>query len=200
MTQKNSLQQAIEVAARSWPQLQGLGDSNTVDVYWQASRVVEICKIQLPTELPRKGMGVSLIDSTEKHFIAKSLVRDCSGQSLAERGLKLVDVIRDHGLLSIGAQESYVVALYSWHGCINMAKLLRKTYVVPGGEASYTREMRVQGYNWLRECWCKEEAKANPWVRYGVSLARLWEKNRKMHEFEKLIVEDWVPADSPYWA
>ena len=75
-----------------------------------------------------------------------------------------------------------------------MAKLLRRTYVVPGGEAPYTLEMRLQGHNWLQECWRREEPNGNPWIRYGVSLARLLEKER-----DNPIIEDWVPKDSCYW-
>jgi hypothetical protein len=80
-------------------------------------------------------------------------------------------------LLSIGIQESYVVSLYTWHGCINMSKLLRETYVTRNGEAPYTIEMRLKGYNQLQRWWSNEDNEGNPWIRYGVSLARLLEKS-----------------------
>jgi hypothetical protein len=39
----------------------------------------------------------------------------------------------------------------------------------------------------------------NPWVRYGVSLARLMEKGRKGDDFDYVVHENWIPKDSPYW-
>lgn len=193
MTEKSSLQAAIERAAQSWPQLY-TGDPNTVDVYWHAGKVVNLLGLQLPTELPQKEIGIALVECVENNFISRSLIRQCSPQNLAERGLELVEVIRDQRLLSMGAQESYVVALYTWHGCINMAKLLRRTYVTPDGEAPYTPEMRLHGYNQLQRDWRNEDARDNPWVRYGVSLARLLERKRG-----NPVVENWLPSDSPYW-
>jgi hypothetical protein len=193
MTEKSSFQAAIERAAQSWPQLY-TGDPNTVDVYWHAGEVVRFLGLQVPTELPQKEIGIALVECVENNFISCSLIRQCSPQSLAERGLELVEVIRNQRLLPMGAQESYIVALYTWHGCINMAKLLRRTYVIPDGEAPYTPEMRLYGYNQLQRAWRNEDARDNPWVRYGVSLARLLEKKRG-----NPLIENWVPSDSPYW-
>lgn len=193
MTEKSSLQAAIKTVAQFWPQLNESGDPNTVDVYWHAGEVVNLLELQLPTELPQKEIGVLLVECVENNFISGSLIRQCSPQSLAERGIRLVEVIPDQRLLSIEAQESYAVALYTWHGCINMAKLLRRTYVTLDGEAPYTIEMRLEGYNQLQDCWRNENARDNHWVRYGVSLARLLEKKRG-----NPIVENWVPKDSPY--
>lgn len=194
MAGKAALRAAIESAAQSWPRMCGPSDPNTIDVYWHAGEVVKLLALKLPIETPQKKIGVALVECVEKRFISGSLIRQCSPHGLAERAVELIKAIRDRRLLSIEVQESYAVALYTWHGCINMAKLLRRTYVVPGGEAPYTLEMRLQGHNWLQECWRREEAKGNPWVRYGVSLARLLEKERG-----NPIVENWVPRDSSYW-
>jgi hypothetical protein len=111
----------------------------------------------------------------------------------------LVNEIAGATLLDGEPTQRYVCALYTWHGCINMAKLLRSTYVISGGEADYTRDQRIKGYAWLEECCSKETTRGNAWVRYGVSLARLFEKNRKGDKFKDAIVEDWVPQESPYW-
>lgn len=193
MTERSSLRAAIEMAAKSWPQLY-VGDSNTVDVYWHAGEVVKLLGLQIPTGLPQKEIGVALVECVENNFISGSLIRQYSAQNLAERGLELAKVIRNQRLLSIGVQESYTVALYTWHGCINMAKVLRRTYVIPEGEAPYTPELRWYGYNQLQRTWRNEDARGNPWIRYGVSLARLLEKKRG-----NPLVENWVPGDSPYW-
>jgi hypothetical protein len=194
MTERSSLQLAIKMAADTWPQLYDSGDPNTIDVYWHTREVVRLLGLQVPIEPPQKEIGLALVECVENNFISGSLIRQCSPQSLAERGLKLVEVIRNQILLFIGTHDSYAVALYTWHGCINMAKLLRRTYVIPNGEAPYTPEMRWRGYNQLQRTWHIEDTRGNPWIRYGVSLARLLEKKRG-----NPLVENWVPRDSPYW-
>ncbi len=198
---KNELEQAVSKAAKTWLQI-GSGDPNTIDLYWQAQKVQERLGLQLPQTLPPKENGVALVELVENHFVCASLgvaVRDLPPDAVAQRACKLVDAIQGAGLQSYRPQESYVIALYTWHGCINMAKLLRPSYNVPGGRAAYSDQQRVQGYARLRECWTQETVKSNPWVRYGVSLARRLEINRKKGEFAHMVVEDWVPPDSPYW-
>lgn len=194
------LEQAVSEAALTWPPI-GSGDPNTIDLYWQAQKVQKRLGVQLPQTLPPKENGVALVELVENHFVCASLrvVRALPPDAVAERARKLVDAIHGAGLLSGGPQESYVTALYTWHGCINMAKLLRPTHNAPGGQAPIQTRERVQGYAWLRECWTQETAKGNPWVRYGVSLARPLEMNRKKHKFAQMVIEDWVPRDSPYW-
>lgn len=71
-----------------------------------------------------------------------------------------------------------------------MAKSLRKTYVVESGrETSYTIEQRQREYEYIQKCLQNEEDTGNPWVKYGVSLARTFEKGEK--------VDDWLPENSP---
>lgn len=189
-----NLLNAIENATGLWPQLFGPGDPNTIDVYWHAREVARLLNLRLPLELPEKDIGVAVVECVESEFISGSLIRCCSSQELARRGRKLIECIHEQGLLPFEYPETYVVALYTWHGCINMAKLLRITYVVPSGEAYYTDEIRWEGYCWLRKCWSEEQARGNPWVKYGVSLARLLEKKRG-----NPVVEYWIPGGSPYW-
>jgi len=200
MNSKIALQQAVESTGRSWPQLYSRGDPNTIDIFWHARKVANVLRVQLPVELPKKELGVSVVEKVERYFVSGgTLVRQVPAADLSEKALRLVDSVRNERLLLLAEHESYIAALYSWHGCINMAKLLRAKFVVPGGEESYAVDDRIQGYELLRRQWCEEDIKGNPWVRYGVSLARLLEKNRKGEQFSQKIIEDWVPQDSPYW-
>ena len=199
---KTELEQAVSKAAQSWPVIASSGDPNTIDLYWHAQRVQERLGLQLPQTLPQKENGVTLVELVETHFVFPSLgvlVRALPPDAVAERAGKLIDAIYGAGLQAGGPVESYVTALYTWHGCINMAKLLRPSYNVPGGQAAYSEQQRLQDYVWLQQCWTQETAKGNLWVRYGVSLARLLEMNRKKDEFAQMVIEDWVPRDSPYW-
>ena len=185
-------QETIKLTVKLWRQVKKGEDPNTIDVYDCAGRGLKALNLQIPTELPEKEIGVEVVELVNEKFVKGSLIRKCTPQELAERGYQLVNHIQAQKLLSFGPSESYVVALYIWHGCICMAKNLRKNYVVGGGrEAPYTIEQRQQGYNSIQKCWQEEENRGNPWVRYGVSLARLFEKGEK--------VDDWIPKDSPYW-
>ena len=195
MTEISSLQTAIKMAAQSWTQLDEPGDPNTVDVYQHAGKVVELLGLQLPIELPKKEIGVLLVESVEKNFIKSSLIRYLSSQELTKRGATLVEDIQNQRLLSFGIQECYAVALYTWHGCLNMAKLTRETHVSIDGEKAYTDEMRLQGYMLLKVCWRKEKQdRGNPWVQYGVYLAGSLSEKRG-----DKVISTWIPKDSPYW-
>jgi hypothetical protein len=192
------LEQAVRDAASGWPQIAG-GDPNTIDLFYHARRIEEPRRLQLPAALPAKTDGVEIVELVERHVVAATLIRQIPPATLAGRAVNLVDAITNAGLHPVDPVPSYVTALYAWHGCIVMAKLLRPTHNVPGGQAAYTDRMRIEGYEWLRECWTQEETRANVWVKYGVTLARLLEQNRKGADFARMVIEDWVPTDSPYW-
>lgn len=194
MQQTDLLKQAVAESAQRWPQLAGPGDPNTTDVYWLARELHDRLRIKLPTELPEKETGVEIVESVEHDLICGSLIRQCQPQVLSERSRRVVETIDEQNLLAFRPVENFVAALYTWHGCINMAKCLRKTYVVRGGEAPYSNHIRQQGYDYLARCWRVEDARGNPWVRYGVSVARLLE-----HKRGNVVVDNWVPKESPYW-
>lgn len=191
------LEQAVGEAAATWPSV-GEGDPNTIDLYWHACRVQERLQLELPETLPTKERGVCLVELVEKHFVG-GLIRFFPPDVLVKRALTLVAATEQLVLIEGGRHQSYVCSLYAWHGCVNMAKLLRHTFVTADGEAEYTMERRVEGYASLQQFWSKKEARGNRWVSYGVSLARGFEMNRKKENFTQMVVEDWVPPNSPYW-
>lgn len=195
---KAELERAVKAAAGPWQHVSG-GDPNTIDLRHHAWRIEDQLRLQLPPTLPSKQDGVAIVELVEQHFVAATLIRDLPPDALAQRAVTLADATADAGLQSAEPLQTYVSALYAWHGCINMAKLLRPTFNVPGGQDAYTDEIRNGGYARLRECWLQETARGNPWVLYGVSLARLLETNRKGNRFAQMVIEDWVPTDSPYW-
>lgn len=194
MEEIESIKHRIMESAQCWPPLPGPGDSNTVDVYWLSQQIHSRFPVQLPIELPDKETGIEIVECVESKFISGSLIRQSPPHVLAEKSQGLLEAIQSRGLLPYGPVQSLMVALYTWHGCINMAKCLRRTYVVPAGEVPYSTQQRWQGYNQLQTCWQAEDSRGNPWIRYGVSLARLLEQKRG-----NIVVEDWVPRDSPYW-
>ena len=180
-----------EAAAESWRPV-NQGDPNTIDVYDHAGKVLRILHLHLPTDLPIKKNGIEIVELVDSKFIESKFIRERKPSELAERGEQILNQIQEQKLLPFSPSENYVVALYMWHGCICMAKSVRKTFVVSEGkEESYIPDRRRQDYNVIQHCWQQEENKGNLWVRYGVSLARSFRSGEK--------VDDWVPKDSPYW-
>jgi hypothetical protein len=188
----------VEKAAGHWPECGG--DTNLFDVYWLAQRLREDVGLTVPTQSLSKDRGVEAFECVESHVLrdlpGRGLLREAPLSDVAARILSLQEALRS--ILPFSDDENVMVAFYIWQGCVHMANLLRKSYVVAGGEDPYTPELRRAGYDHIRECWESESQHGNPWVRYGVSLARLMEQGRKKEKFKDQIVEDWVPNDSPY--
>lgn len=117
---------------------------------------------------------------------------------VVQRVVNLADILKE--TLPFSADENLVVSMYTWHGCMYMAKLLRRVHNVPGGgQDSYTLKMRQEGYAHIQQQWVQSEEEGNVWVRYGVSLARPMEQGRKKQNFDLEVHENWIPKDSPYW-
>ncbi len=171
------------------------GDTNLVDVMFQALLIVKALNLELPTSLPGKQAGVRLVEIVDRELIRGDLMRTLSQEELAERAEAVVRAIDAEGLLPYEAALKYVTALFTWHGCIHMAKATRRMYRTPTGEEAYSVELRRQGYAVILQWWTEAETRGNQWVRFGVSVARLFEHGRGNRP-----VEDWIPPDSPYWS
>jgi hypothetical protein len=172
------------------------GDSNLLDVMFQAHRIVKALVIALPTSVPAKDVGVRLVEIVDRELIRGDLIRNVPPEELAKRAEAVVRAIDDEGLLpGYDRIVKYVVALFTWHGCIHMAKVTRRTHRTATGEDPYTPELRRQGYAIAAQWWRETESVGNPWVKFGVTVARALEHGRGNQP-----VNDWVPPDSPYWA
>jgi hypothetical protein len=121
------------------------------------------------------------------------LIRTLSPQEVAARVEALIARIQADGLLPHPIAVNYAIVLFTWHGCIHMAKNLRPTYQTATGEAPYSLKIRRHGYQIIERSWREAEAEGNPFVRYGVTLARPLEVARGNR-----IIDDWVPRESPY--
>jgi len=200
MNDIDRLQRAVEFAGTNWPASAG-GDTNLVDVYWIAHTIRRMLGMTLPVRLPSKAAGVRAFECVEENLLRdvprNRVLRDTPMADLAARNAHLADALT--GTLPFSKHQNLAVSLYAWHGCIHMGKLLRCTYRVPGGEALYSPGMRRDGYAHIKELWEQEEAQGNPWVRFGVSLARPMEQCRKKENFEYEVHESWIPKGSPYW-
>lgn len=187
------LRDVVSQVSKDWKNIGG--DTNLVDVMFQAVRIVNALDLDLPTALPEKEAGVRLVEIIDRELIRGDLMRTLSQEELAKRAEAVVRTIDVEGLLPYEAALKYVMALFTWHGCIHMAKATRRTHLTPTGEEPYTLELRRQGYALILQWWTEAETRGNPWVRFGVSVARLLEHRRGNRP-----VEDWIPPDSPYWS
>jgi hypothetical protein len=167
------------------------GDPNTIDVFWLACLLEQAGQIRLPATLPAKPIGIAIVELVETAFI-KGLIRNVPATSLADQAVALSGRLQEAQLLDGLPLTNLVVALSTWHGCICMAKDLRKVAV---GGMVYTPEIRTAGYQFLKETWEAAEKRGNPWVRYGVSLAKEFERQRG-----NTVTDEWVPKESPYWS
>lgn len=199
MCEISKLRKAVETAANSWPPFPD-GDSNLVDIYWFAEKLREALGAILPTELPPKNVGVLAFECVETNLLRDPQNRVLRNTPVADIALRIENLANAiKGMLPFSDDQNLVVSLYAWHGCICMAKLLRCVYNIPGGQALYTPQMRRDEYARIRAEWTQNEAQGNPWVRYGVSLARPMEQGRKKQDFDFEVHENWIPKDSPYW-
>jgi hypothetical protein len=190
------LTNAVEAAAKSWPPF-GSGGLNLVDVLWLAQKIREGLAVALPPAPPPQAAGVKAVECVET-----SLLRDPRNRALRNTFVNEVArrIVALHaalnGVLPFPNDQGLVVSLYAWHGCLHMASLLR---CVDAAGVLYTAEMRRRGYAVLHDDWEREAAAGNPWVRYGVSLARRLEQGRKKENFDYEVHENWVSRPSPYW-
>jgi hypothetical protein len=199
MSEISTIRKSVETAAQNWPPFRD-GDSNLVDVYWLAQKIREVLGVALPTELPPKTAGVMAFECVEAKLLHDPQTRVLRNTPVADVAQRMVNLtIALKGMLPFSDDQNRVASLYAWHGCIHMGKLLRCVHNIPGGQALYTPQMRRDGYAHIRREWTRDEAQGNPWVRYGVSLARPMEQGRTRQDFDFQVHENWIPKDSPYW-
>ena len=195
------VERAIRASLGNWRPVDRGEDPNTVDVLHHNRLVEDALKLSIPTTLPGKPSGVSLVEQVDHIFIAGKCVRDLPADDLIGGVRHLLEVQHQSAMISFGPPASYIAVLYTWHGCILMAKLLRPNAVGADRRLiDISMASRQSGYVGLQKIWEDEQSRGNPWVHFGVALARRFEQQRKESDFRRMVIEDWVPRDSPYWA
>lgn len=200
MTDNGKIREAVELATKRWSPVAVGGDTNLVDVEWIGTNIRTTMLVELPIALPRKSVGVDAFECLERTVLAdaqRRVLRDIPAADVVDRVINVIEPLRT--ILPFSDVQNLVVTLYTWHGCMHMGKLLRCTYVVPGGEALYSPQMRRDHYAHLQQEWTRYQVQGNPWIRYGVSVARLMEQRRKGADFDFEVHENWISRDSPYW-
>jgi hypothetical protein len=165
-------------------------DTNTADVFTLAI-ALEDHGVAYPKDLPSKTIGIAIVNEVETFVDVQPVIRFLPRQTIVERALDLLTRLQKAKLIEEPPLTQLAVAFSTWHGCINMAKSLR--YDTSDGTV-YTQDIRMREYEDLRRQWMDEEARGNPWIRYGVGLARAFELARGNRPNDADI-----PRDSPYW-
>lgn len=151
------------------------------------------------TTPPKADDGLRIVEYIENEFMKGALhgvIVTFSEDRFFKRMKKTAHDLQVDNLIYGGVCNSLCAAFYTWYGCLSMAKLTR---VMGSDKVFYTAEMRENGYAHLEKEWKEEERLGNPWIKFGVSLAKLLEEKRKKADHIKVIMDDWIPADSPYW-
>lgn len=187
----DKVEAGIKAATQNWqdPNLAN-GDTNTIDVLWCADNLYPKIDGFIDTKSLNSDKLLALVNLVEGHFI-NSLIRNLIPEDLMARAKNLAQKIEENNLLKLQPVESVAIALYLWHGCLCMAK---NTRVEDSQGTQYNLVMRNRDYIKLRNEWESAERMQNPWIKRGVSVAKLFSEGRK-----DSIVNDWVPKDSPYW-
>lgn len=187
----SNLEQSVSNAYDTFIDLAGTsGDPNTIDVIWIGKSIQEQLSEPLSTTtIPLESM-VSLVELVESTFI-NDLIRNKTKEELFERTQKLAEAIRDDLALDLSEEQSVIIALSLWHGCICMAKTTR---IDDSSGQVYTDDLRKSGYNSLTSLSIEAENAGNPWVKRGITVAKELIKKRK-----NIAETNWIPKDSPYW-
>jgi hypothetical protein len=140
---------------------------------------------------------VLIVEIVEKHLIANTILRHVEPEELGSRAETLIRSLHARSLMrGRGFADMYVAALYAWHGCVPMAKLMRRMYVTANGEVPYTQQQRLREHALILSSASSGERRG-AWIRFEMSIAKLFEKNRGKQDDE--IDDSWVPQESPYW-
>ena len=193
----NSLFEAVEAARSTWLP-HGPGDTNTLDVYLIAQAIMKIPNLRLPQETPAKTIGVEMVDVVEARFIQGTLVRNVPNEELSQRAWSVANEVLDRNYIPALAADppgdpakACAIALYTWHGCICLAKCFR---LMDSRGYHLSIEDRLATYKDLAEQARGAAGGGRRWVEYGMSLARPLEEKRG-----NAVLDSWVPKDSPYF-
>ncbi len=181
----------IEAVGQAWPPLRD--EPNLQDLHWLARVLMQRLALTLPDDFLPPERGVQLVELVERTLLLQSPahhLRFNSPTELVGHCIVLLQEMRDQQLLPHDDATNLVAALFTWVGCLRMAKSLR---VEDSARTPYTDDIRRREYATLAALW---GGGGGPWIRYGATLA---------HPFEAVgrgnpVVDAWVPPDSPYWS
>ncbi len=114
---------AVRGATPIWPQVHEGEDPNTIDVLLHARQVELDTNTTVPEDVPEPDLGVRAAEAVDA-FISGSQFRGWPPETRVERAGVLLERLKVEGLRFGSEAQTYLVALYTWHGCLGMAKLL----------------------------------------------------------------------------
>lgn len=195
-----------EVFKHLWQEIRGngSGEPNLHDFRLMALILRLHYVDEMLQDTPTYGTGLKIVEYIEDNIFKDTseyaiyhVVRNLPLGDFSKRMKDSARALQLEGYLHGGVAQVLSAAFYTWYGCISMAKLTR-----PEGSdrVQYTTEMRFDGYDYIKSEWEEAEKIGNPWIKFGASLAKRLEEKRKKNDPNKVIVDDWIPKDSPYWS
>lgn len=158
---------------------------------------------EMLTDLPDCEIGLKIVEYIEDNIFKDAptyeiyhVVRNLTLEDFSKRLRETAKHLQLKRYLYGGVTKTLSAAFYAWYGCLSMAKLTR----VGGSDGVlYTPEMRLAEYNYIKNEMDDAKKYGNPWIKFGVRIAKLLEQKRKKANPNKIIIDGWVPKDSPYW-
>lgn len=194
-----------EILKHLWDEIQqdGSGEPNLRDIWLMAETLRLNYVDQMPIDIPKEDIGLRIVEYIDENIFKDTLnypihhvIRNLSLEDFSGRMKEIAKSIQLKGYLHGGVANTLCVAFYIWFGCIFVAKLTR----TEGSDGvQYTEEMRLGEYNWIKGIWEDALKHGNPWIKYATELSKLLEEKRKRDNPNKVIVDNWIPDDSPYW-
>ncbi len=199
------MQNIDKILKHLWDEIHpgGSGESNLNDI-WLMAETLRINYVdQIPKGVLNRDVGLGIVEYIDENIFRDApnhkinhVMRNLSLEDFSERMKRVAKDLQLKGYLHGGVAKILCVAFYTWFGCIFVAKLTR----TEGSEGEqYTEKMRLENYNWIKGIWEDALSHGNPWIKYGVELSKLLEEKRKKNDPSKVIVDDWIPDNSPYW-
>jgi len=199
------MQNTDEILKHLWDEIQqdGSGEPNLRDIWLMAETLRLNYVDQMPIDIPKEDIGLRIVEYIDENIFKDTsnypihhVIRNLSLEDFSERMKEIAKSIQLKGYLHGGVAKTLCVAFYIWFGCIFVAKLTR----TEGSDGvQYTKEMRLEQYNWIKSVWEDALNHGNPWIKYATELSKLLEEKRKRDNPNKVIVDNWIPDDSPYW-
>lgn len=186
-----------------WEEIKSSGPDDEVNLFdfQLIAQIIRLNYIQekMLQNIPGCKIGLNIVEYIEDNTfkdVPAHVIRNLTLDEFSDRMKTTAKVLQTKGYLSGGIFKTISVAFYVWYGCLSMAKLTR---VMGSDGVLYTDQIRQERYSRLEQIWKEAEREENPWIRFGVTLAKCLEEKRKKADPTKVIVDDWIDKSSPYW-
>lgn len=195
------------VLKECWQAIRSQSDQEpNIRDFWIISETIRLkyAKDEMLQNVPNCDTGLKIVEYIENNIFKDPpgreiyhIVRNLTVDEFSMRMGQIAKYLQFEGYLNGGILKVLSVSFYTWFGCLCMAK---STRVIDSIGTVYNDRLRQREYNWLKNMWEDADKNGNPWIKFGVTVAKCLEEKRKKSNPAKIIVDNWISKDSPYWS